>query len=194
MEDLTMSEEAVGKNIKAIRKQKNITLKDLASRTGFTKSYLSKIERSKKAPPYSTVKKIALALEVELAYLLTENLSYFKDIRVSFTKKDKGKIVETLGSSTYGYQYEALGYTKPGKNMQPYIIKSPLDDTNIFQHEGEEFIFVLEGKYLFNYDGKEYIMEEGDSIYFDSGVPHSAKSIGKKSAKILTIMYNYKRL
>ena len=188
-----MSEESVGKNIKALRKQKNITLRELAERTGFTKSYLSKIERSKKAPPYSTVNRIAMALEVEVAYLLSEKLEYFSDIRLSFTKKNKGKIVETLGSS-YGYKYEALGFTKPGKNMQPYIIKAAFNEESIFQHEGEEFIYVLEGKYEFIYDGKKYIMEEGDSIYFDSGVPHSARSLGKKQAKVLAIMYNYKRL
>ena len=94
-----MSEDSVGKNIRAIRKQKNITLQELADRTGFTKSYVSKIERSKKVPPYPTVNKIAMALEVEVAHLLSENLSVFSDIRLSFTKNNKGKIVETLGSS-----------------------------------------------------------------------------------------------
>lgn len=188
-----MGEDSVGKNIKAIRKQKDITLQELADRTGFTKSYISKIERSKKAPPYATVNKIAMALEVEVAYLLSEDLSDYSDIRISFTKKNAGKTVETLGSS-YGYKYEALGYSKPGKNMQPYIVQAAFNEENIFQHEGEELIYVLEGKYLFIYDGKEYIMEEGDSVYFDSGVPHSARSLGKKKAKVLAVMYSYKRL
>ena len=188
-----MSEDSVGKNIKVLRKQKNITLQELAARTGFTKSYLSKIERSKKAPPHSTVNRIAMALEVEVAYILSEKLKNSSDIRISFTKKNEGKVVESLGSS-YGYKYQALGFTKPGKNMQAYIIETPFKESNVFQHEGEEFIYVLEGKYEFIYNGKRYIMEEGDSVYFDSGVPHSARSLGKKKAKILAIMYSYKRL
>ncbi len=188
-----MNEESVGKNIKAIRKQKNITLQELARRSGLTKSYLSRIERSKKAPPYSTVNRIAMALEVEVAFLVSEKVEYVSDIRLSITKRGKGKIVQTLGSS-YGYEYEALGFTKPGRNMQPFIIKAAFDEKSIFQHEGEEFIFVLEGKYGFIYDGKEYIMEEGDSAYFDSGVPHTARSLGEKRAKVLAIMYSYKRL
>jgi transcriptional regulator with XRE-family HTH domain len=188
-----MSEESVGRNIKTIRKQKNITLRELAHRTGLTKSYLSKIEKSKKAPPYSTVNRIAMALEVEVAYLLSEKLEHLSDIRFSLAKKNKGKIVQTLGSS-YGYQYEALGFTKPGKNMQPYIITAAFDEKGIFQHEGEEFIYVLEGTYEFIYDGKKYIMEEGDSAYFDSGVPHTARSLGDKKAKVLAVMYSYKRL
>lgn len=186
-------EESVGKNIKAIRKQKSITLQELADRSGFTKSYLSKIEKSKKAPPYSTVIKIAMALEVEVTYLLNEQLSDFSDIRISFSKNNEGKIVETLGSS-YGYKYEALGFSKPGKNMQPFIVEAAFEEESVFQHEGEEFIYVLEGKYQFFYDEKEFIMERGDSVYFDSGVPHSAKSLGNKKARVLVIIYNYKRL
>lgn len=188
-----MSEESVGRNIRMLRKQKNITLRALAHRTGLTKSYLSKIERSEKAPPYSTVNRIAIALEVEVAYLLSEKLEHLSDIRFSLTKKNRGKMVVTLGSS-YGYQYEALGFTKPGRNMQPYIITAAFDEKGIFQHEGEEFIYVLEGTYEFIYDGKKYIMEEGDSAYFDSGVPHTARSLGDKKARVLAIMYSYKRL
>ena len=188
-----MNEESVGKNINTIRKQKNITLQELARRSGLTKSYLSRIERSRKAPPYSTVNRVAIALEVEVAYLLSEKLDHLSDIRFSLTKKSKGKVVQTLGSS-YGYEYEALGFTKPGKNMQPYIIKAAFDEKSIFQHEGEEFIYVLEGTYEFIYDGKKYIMEEGDSAYFDSGVPHTARSLGDKKARVLAVMYSYKRL
>jgi len=188
-----MNEESVGKNINSIRKQKNITLQELARRSGLTKSYLSRIERSRKAPPYSTVNRVAIALEVEVAYLLSEKLDYSSDIRFSLTKNGKGKVVQTLGSS-YGYEYEALGFTKPGKNMQPYIIKAAFDEKSIFQHEGEEFIYVLEGTYEFIYDGKKYIMEEGDSAYFDSGVPHTARSLGEKNARVLAVMYSYKRL
>lgn len=188
-----MNEESVGKNIKAIRKQKGITLQELADRVGLTKSYLSKIERSKKAPPYSTVNKIAMALEVEVPYLLSEKLASSSDIRISFTKKNQRKVVETMGSS-YGLTYEALGFSKPGKNMQPYVVQAAFNEKNIFQHEGEEFIYVLEGAYEFIYDGKRYVMEPGDSVYFDSGVPHSASSLGEKKATILVVMYSYKRL
>lgn len=99
---MTIQEEKISR-----RSKKNITLNELADRTGLTMSYLSKIEWSKKVPQHSMVSKIAMALEVEVTYLLSANLEYSSDIRLSFTKKDKGKIVKTLGSS-YGYKYEAL--------------------------------------------------------------------------------------
>jgi transcriptional regulator with XRE-family HTH domain len=188
-----MQEEQIAKNIKTIRLQKGITLQELEKRSGLTKGYLSRIERSKKSPPYSTINRIAVALGTDVTFLLTENTEKLQDMRLSITKKNKGKIVETLGAF-YGYKYEALAHDKPGKNMEAYIIEPAFDEKGIFQHEGEEFIYVLEGEHEFIYDGKKYAMEKGDSVYFDAIVPHTGKSLGKKKAKLLAIMYNYKRL
>lgn len=193
-----MLEEIIAQNIKTIRKQKKITLKKLEELTGLTKGYLSRIERSKKAPPYSTLNKIAVALGVDASFLLKENLHSLHDIRISFTKKKDRKSVENIGSlsegSLYGYSYEALSFDKPGKNMEPYIIEPAFEERGVFQHEGEEFFYVLEGRHELIYDGKKYLMEEGDCVYFDSAFPHTGRSLGKKKAKLLAVMFNYKRI
>lgn len=192
-----MREELIAENIKTLRKQKNLTLQGLADLTALTKGYLSKIERSKNAPPYSTLNRIAMALGVDPAFLLGEKLNKSDDIRLSFTKKNQGRIVDMVRTlsegSLYGYNYEALAVDKPGKNMQPFIIEPAFGEEAIFQHEGEEFMYVLEGKHELIYDGKKYIMEEGDCVYFDSSVPHTGKSLGNKKAKLLMVMFNYKR-
>ena len=192
-EESLMNEELIASNVKALRKQNKLTLQELADLTGLTKGYLSKIERSKKAPPYSTLNRIAHALGVDVMYLLTENSKTTADPRISFTKRNKGTKVENLGT-LYDYDYEALCSEKVGKNMQPYIIEPAFDEEAVFQHEGEEFLYVLEGTHEFVYDGQKYIMEEGDSIYFDSAVPHTGRSLGKKRAKLLAVMFSYKRL
>jgi transcriptional regulator with XRE-family HTH domain len=193
-----MDEELIAKRIKTLRKKRKITLEKLADLTGLTKGYLSKIERSKKAPPYSTLNKIAMALGVDPAFFLGENPQASKDIKISFTKKKHGKVIRSMGSlaegSLYGYAYEALAFDKPGKNMEPYIIEPAFEEEAIFQHEGEEFMFVLEGRHELVYGDKKYLMEEGDSVYFDASVPHTGKSLGKNKAKLLGIMYNYRRL
>lgn len=193
-----MLEETIAKNIKAIRKQKKITLQRLEELTGLTKGYLSRIERSKKAPPYSTLNKIAIALNVDAAFLLGERMDKSKDTRISFTKKKQGKFVNIMSSlaegSLYGYEYEALASDKPGKNMEPYIIEPSFEEDAVFQHDGEEFMYILEGKHLLIYDGKKYLMEKGDCVYFDSAAPHTGRSLGKKKAKVLAVMFNYKRL
>lgn len=193
-----MGEETISKNIYNLRKKRKITLDKLADLTGLTKGYLSKIERSKKAPPYSTLNKIAIAFGVDAASLLEESPQETKNIKLAFTKKTCGKAVRSVGSlaegSLYGYNYEALASDKSGKNMEPFIIEPSFDEEAIFQHEGEEFMYVLEGRHEFMYDGNRYIMDKGDSVYFDAAVPHTGRSLGKRKAKLLAVMYNYKRL
>lgn len=188
-----MTEELIAKNIGTLRKKKKMTLQQLADFTGLTKGYLSKIERSKKSPPYSTLNRVARALGVDVSYLINENAEELGDPRIAFVKKNQGEIVETI-DSPYGYAYQTLASGKPGKNMEPYIIEPSFEEKAVFQHEGEEFFYVLEGKHEFIYDGKKYLMEEGDSVYFDSGVPHSGRSAGEKRAKMLAIMFSYKRI
>ena len=188
-----MNEEIIAKNVKALRNKHKMTLQELADLTGLTKGYLSKIERSKKAPPYSTLNRIAQAMGADVMFLLNESFPTAEDPRIVFTKKGGGNSVENVGS-LYGYSYEALASGKIGKNMQPYIIEPAFDEKAVFQHEGEEFIYVLEGRHEFVYDGETYLMEEGDSVYFDSGVPHTGRSVGEKRAKLLAVMFSYKRL
>jgi transcriptional regulator with XRE-family HTH domain len=188
----TMNERSIAKNIKNLRLNKKMSLDKLSQLTGLTKGYLSKIERSHKAPPLSTLNKIALTMDVDVTFFLKENSEEVKDTRLTVVKNRDRKKVVTKGS-LYGYEYEALAYNKPGKNMEPFIISPALNKEATFQHDGEEFMYVLEGTHEFNYDEKKYILKKGDSIYFDSRVPHSGRSLGGKKAKILTIIYSYKR-
>jgi transcriptional regulator with XRE-family HTH domain len=192
-----MGEETIARNINSLRKMRKITLDKLAELTGLTKGYLSRIERSKKAPPYSTLNKIAMAFGVDPASLLEESPQQKRNIQISLTKKSNGKIINVVGSlsegSLYGYNYEALAFDKSGKNMEPFIIEPAFEEEAIFQHEGEEFMYVLEGKHDLIYNGKHYLMDKGDCVYFDANVPHTGRSLGKKKAKLLAVMYNYRR-
>jgi transcriptional regulator with XRE-family HTH domain len=189
-----MDERLIARNIKALRQNKKMSLDVLSHLTGLTKGYLSKIERSRKAPPLSTLNKIALTMDVDVTYFLKENAEEVRDINLAIVRKRERKKVVTKGSlSLYGYEYEALAYNKPGKNMEPFILSPAWNKESIFQHDGEEFMYVLEGTHEFTYDGKKYILRRGDSIYFDSRIPHSGRSLGEKKARVLTIIYSYKR-
>lgn len=184
--------ELVCKNIKMFRKTKGLTLQDLEDLTGLSKGYLSKIERSKKAPPYSTLDKLARALGVQVNLLTSEKVQKLDDPRIEFIKNGEGQLEQTT-SRGKGYSYMALATGIVGKNMKPYIIEPAFEEPCIFQHEGEEFLFVLEGTHELIYDKKKYIMEEGDCVYYDANVPHTGRSIGNKRAKLLAINYYYRR-
>lgn len=184
--------ELVCQNIKLLRKTKGLTLQDIEDLTGLTKGYISKIERSKKAPPYSTLDKLARALGVDVNVLTSEKVQKLDDPRIEFMKKNGGKVGKT-GFPGKGYRYQALATNIIGKNMKPYIIEPAFEEQGTFQHEGEEFLYVLEGTHELVYDGKKYLMEEGDSVYYDANVPHTGRSVGSRPTKLLAINYHYKR-
>lgn len=187
-----MDEKQIVRNIKKFRINRKMSLERLAKLTGLTKGYVSKIENSDKAPPFSTLIKIADALNTDISLLIAEDSEAPEDMSLCIVRKNERKEVVSRGT-LYGYHYEALAHKKIGKNMEPYIILPAFHEKGVFSHEGEEFMYVLEGTHEFIYDGKKYILNAGDSIYFDSVIPHSGRSIGKKKAKILAVMYSYKR-
>jgi len=187
-----MDEKTICENIKKLRKQNQLTLENLASRTGLTKGYLSKVERSEKAPPYSTLIKIAGALGVEMTTMLSKKIEPLADVRFCLSRRKNRKIIEdTL--QLPGDTDEVLAENKPGKNMEPFIIHAPWEIKKMYSHEGEEFMYIMGGSLEFLYGDQTYILEKGDDAYFDSCVPHSGKSLGDTKARLLVVIYFYKR-
>lgn len=189
-----MDEKTIISNIKELRMSRKMTLERLAKVTGLTKGYLSRIENSKKAPPVSTLAKISKALGVDITEFFTENAVLPEATDLSIIKKNETLEVGRKGAA-HGYIYEALAYRMPGKNMEPYAITVSDEASSVgFRHDGEEFIHMLEGKLEFVYDGKKYLLEKGDSAYFDAGKMHTGKSVGENKARFLCIIYSYRRV
>jgi len=188
-----MDEKVISQNIKRIRLERQLSVEQLAKMSGLTKGYMSKIENSSKAPPFSTLIKIASALHTDVSILISIDSELAENTPLCIVRANERKEDMSRSGIPYGYQYESLAYKKLGKNMEPYIITPAFDEKKVFSHEGEEFMFVLEGTHEFVYGNKRYILEPGDSIYFDSSIPHTGRSIGEKPAKVLAVIYSYKR-
>jgi transcriptional regulator with XRE-family HTH domain len=180
------NESEIGNKIKGLRLSKRITLETLAKQTGFTKSYLSKVEKSKKAPPVSTLGIIAQTLGVTISFLLGEENGIKSVIIV---RKSERSLIARDGTA-FGYAYESVADKFVGKIMQPFILTLPIKPKKktVFQHEGQEILFVLEGTMKFHHGDEEFIAEEGDCLYFDSGIPHFGEAIGPKVAKCLMVI------
>lgn len=187
-----MDEKIISLNIKRFRTAKKQTLQELADRTGLTKGYLSKVERSGKAPPYSTLSKIAAALAVEVTTLLSREIDPPENVRLCISRKTQRNLIP--GAEQFpGYDYEVLAEKKSGKNMEPFIIHAPFEAERTYSHEGEEFIYVMDGQLEFYYGADTYILNPGDNVYFDSVIPHVGKSMGHDKTKLLVVIYFYKR-
>jgi transcriptional regulator with XRE-family HTH domain len=181
-------ESEIGKRIKAFRTKKSITLEQLAHQTGFTKGYLSKVEKSEKSPPVSTLGIIARTLSVTISAILGEETL---SVPFCLVKKAERPVISRSGTA-FGYAYEAIAYKYPNKKMEPFVLTLPVNPPKktVYRHEGEEILFVLEGTMKFRHNNQEYIVEAGDCVYFDASLPHYGESMGRKKVKCLMVIYN----
>jgi transcriptional regulator with XRE-family HTH domain len=182
-----IQEAEFGKRIRQYRVNKRLTLRELAERTGITKGYLSKIEKAKKAPPVSTLINLAKALNISISEIFGE---VEEESPVCLVKEDERHIITRDGSS-FGYAYQTVAHLFHNKHMDPYVLTLPLKPKQnaIFQHEGEEILFVLEGTMKFFHGKREFIVDEGDCVYFDAGIPHYGVCQGNKEVKCLMVIY-----
>jgi transcriptional regulator with XRE-family HTH domain len=187
-----LEEKEIISKIRSLRKNKEVTLDQLAKMTGLTKGYLSQIENSTKSPPFSTLDKIAYALGVDITHFFTNDQSEQAHAKITIVRPEERKKVAP-GGLRRGYGYESLAYKKAGKNMEPYLITVDSQGRGTFKHDGEEFLYILEGVLEFAFGGEKHIVRPGDSLYFDSGVEHSGKAVGSDKVKMLCIIFNYRR-
>jgi transcriptional regulator with XRE-family HTH domain len=182
------NESEIGRRIKKLRLEKQITLEKLAAQTGFTKGYLSKVEKSPKAPPVSTLGTIARVLGVTISALLGEDSS---NTSICLVKKKERPLVARDGTN-FEYAYEALAHKFPNKIMEPFLLTLPVHPKKrtLYQHEGHEILFVLEGTMKFLHGAEELIVEEGDCVYFDSAIPHFGESVGDMAVKCFMVIYS----
>lgn len=177
----------IAQRIKALRTSRGLSLEKMAQKTGFAQSYLSQIENLKRDPPISTLSKIARALGEDIIYLLTGETNRKKAEKFTIVRSHERKFA-VRSSGKGGYTYQSITYKKKDRRMDGYIFTAefefPDDPT---QHEGQELAFMLEGSKEMIYDGKRYIVNKGDCIYYDSNRPHYSRSIGDKRAEFLVV-------
>jgi transcriptional regulator with XRE-family HTH domain len=169
-----------------MRHQRRISLDQLAAATGLTKSYLSKVERGLSVPSISTALKLASSFKMSVGQLLGEE-QHAESICVVL-KKDRKSFMRA--GSPVGYNYQAIAAAMPFKSMEPFIMRPPLkfQDDRMFQHVGEEFIFVLDGAMEIEFAKRRVTLRAGDAIYFDSHLAHRSRSIGDKPAEALVVV------
>jgi transcriptional regulator with XRE-family HTH domain len=169
-----------------LRKQKNLTLDQLANSSGLTKSYLSKVERGLSVPSISTAMKIAQSLELSVGQLLGE--TQYQDAISIVRSGERPSFMR--GGSGSGYDYEMLAPGKLFKTMEPFIMRPPLafQDDRRFNHSGQEIIFVLSGQMEIDFGGDRHKLSKGDCAYFDAHVPHRSRSLNGKIAEALVVV------
>lgn len=163
----------VGENIKKIRQEKGLTIKDIAEKTDITNSLVSQIENNKVNPSLKTLIAIAEALRVKIGTFFDDP----KDDNEPIVRANERKVLRTRN----GVQYYML--TPQFKNHLLeffYVIYEKDASTDVyFSHEGEECGYVIKGKFKLEYNSKEYHINEGDSLILDSTKPHRISNVSE---------------
>lgn len=176
--------------VKSIRERQNMSIEELAEKSGVKLDVLKAMENGEIIPSLTPLTKMAKALGVRLGTFL-DDTPQLGPVVVRGGKPDNvlyfsGREDVTNASNL---EFHSLGAGKIDRNIDPFIIDITYEeDYKLSSHEGEEFIYVLEGEIEVEYGKEKFTVAEGDSIFYDSVVPHHLHSAGDK-AKILAVLY-----
>jgi transcriptional regulator with XRE-family HTH domain len=181
----------IGEKVRELREKKGLSLQDMANRTGYTSALLSQVENHLISPPLGALIKIAKALEVRVGTFFGE------EPRESYAivRRDERKHISRYASKegvSYGYAYESLGFDKKDRQMEPFLVTlepATVKSEKLSTHDGEEFIFVLEGEMEAILGGHKDVLHPGDSIYYDSTIPHKVQCHRDLPTKILAVIW-----
>ncbi|ABR55338.1 Cupin 2 conserved barrel domain protein [Methanococcus vannielii SB] len=183
----------LGSKITQLRESKGMSIEDLAKASDSSIELIECLEKGNLVPSLTPLLKIARALSVRLGTFLddapqngpviTKSGNYESVVRFS------GKLNGAVDSKLNFY---SLAFEKQDRHMEPFLIDVYPFETNEYKlssHEGEEFIFVISGEIEILYGSEKYLLKTGDSIYYDSVVPHDLHAFGNSLAKILAVIY-----
>jgi transcriptional regulator with XRE-family HTH domain len=182
----------VTEKINILCADKNISLEELANGAGLTVEQVEKICKSEKIPSLSSLVKIARALGVRLGTFLDDSEDLGPVINRNIDSQKSVTFTSHLTDSHSHMDFISLAARKAGRHMEPFIIdiKSAEDTKILSSHEGEEFIYVLEGSVVLYYGAEIYTLNQGDSIYYDSIVDHLITVSENTSARVLGVVYS----
>jgi transcriptional regulator with XRE-family HTH domain len=170
----------VGEKIKKTRQKKKITLEQVANDTGCSVDYLKQIEAGKVIPPVGTLLQVSRALEIDSGLLLKEEASAVERRVKAYTKR------------TENYAYTTLTPGAKNKHIKAFrVTVDPMRDHKGvgYQHEGEEFVYILAGQVEITVGDHVNRLQEGESLHFNSGIRHKLTNVGKKKAVLLVVIY-----
>lgn len=183
----------IGGKIKDLREKNLYTLQDLAAKTGIPKSLLADVESDEIMPPVALLLKLARALNVGMAHFFKSDAAAEQ---ISVTRRTERIGVRRRPHHREGevdYVYASLEAKMPGKHMEPLLVEFvPMETAEMVftSHEGEEFLYLLEGKLEFRTNDRVEILDAGDALYFDSVLNHSFRSLTDKAAKAVVVVWN----
>ena len=181
----------IGKRLKSLREKRELSVEDLATRASLSAGDLEAVERGLRAPSVGELINVAQALGVSAGQFF-EQENRPRRIEVVRAKerwrveRDPGE-----GANALSYSYEALSFRLSDRIMQPFLIEVRQSNGEVAQpshHEGEEFLYVLEGELELEVAGEKHRLAAGDSAYYDSHLPHVLRAISARPPRAIVVV------
>jgi transcriptional regulator with XRE-family HTH domain len=188
----------LGEKLKAVRKDRGLTLQQVADAAGLSKAFVSQIESGTANPSLASLKRVGNALETPLAALFEDETN---------GAEPRPPSVEEAGEVRVVRKHRRKQIVWPGRSAPSYLLTPDLrgrlevlldvlepgspsqeDEARWMTHEGEEFGFILEGRYEATVNGQVFVLEEGDSITYPSRLPHRGRALGDQRVRTLWVI------
>ena len=170
----------IGQRIKTIRSRKKITLEQLANDTGYSTDFLKQIEDGSEIPPVGTLLQISRALDIDSGDLLKD-------------QQAREQRADAYAKRTQNYAYATLTPGAEHKHLKAFriMVKALQEHKGVgYQHEGEEFVYVLKGHIEVTVGEHVNLLKEGESLHFNSGIQHHMRNIEDQDAELLVVVYH----
>jgi transcriptional regulator with XRE-family HTH domain len=178
----------IGGKIRTLRLRKKMGLVELGQHTGLSPALLSKIERGRLFPTLPTLLRIALVFSVGLDFFFAGARE--KPLVAVVRKAERVRLPERPDVRQAAYRFESLDYPATERKFDSYYAEffpvTP-DGLRPHAHPGVEFIYALAGRLSVHLDGEEHVLEAGDSMYFDSSVPHAYRRSGGRACSAIVV-------
>lgn len=178
----------IGAKLRQLRLRKKIALVDLGKHTGLSASMLSQLENGKLVPTLPTLARIAMVFDVGLEHFFSDKRTRrtFSIVRAA----ERLRFPELPDSPVPGFFFEVLTFGATDKSIGAYLAEFPPRDNQevrAHQHEGSEFVHVLQGLLGVNYQAEDSVLYAGDSVYFDSSEAHSYCGLSVEPARAIVV-------
>lgn len=184
----------IGIKVRTIRESRKLSIEDVSERTNLNVNSIESIEKGELIPGLTPLIKIARVLGVRLGTFMDDQEDLGPVVSRAGTKSEQTvtRFSDRNNAASSDLDFYGLAQNKADRHMEPFIIDinpASEEEVKLSTHEGEEFIYVLEGNVEIRYGKDTYELSVGDSIYYDSIVAHHVHSHGEKPAKILAVIY-----
>ena len=185
--------DTLGARIRKYREGRELSRAQLAEHTGLTETFLESLEEDDVYPSIGPLQKVAQAFGVRLGTFMDDEIT--RDPIISRAGERTADLtMHKARNSRTAFVYHSLGKGKSDRNMEPFYIEIMPDgkdaDHKLSSHQGEEFILVTKGRLLVVYGREEHILETGDTVYYNSVVPHHVGAHGDEPAEIVAVIYH----